>query len=51
MRDYMPATAWGSYAAVNAWVDLDASQRRRILEEHSLIYTEQEETWRVLNNA
>jgi len=51
MRDYMPATAWGSYGAVKAWVDLDASQRRQILEEHSLIYTEQEETWRVLNDA
>jgi len=51
IRDYMPSTAWGSYAAVNAWVDLDASQRRQILEEHSLIYTEQEETWRVLNDA
>jgi len=51
MRDYMPATAWGSYAAVNAWVDSDASQRRRILEEHKLIFTEKEETWRVLNNA
>jgi len=51
IHDYMPAMAWGSYGAVKAWVDLDASQRRQILEEHSLIYTEQEETWRVLNDA
>ena len=51
IRDYMPATAWGSYGAVKAWVDLDASQRRQILEEHSLIFTEREETWKVLNNA
>ena len=51
MRDYLPPMACGSYGAVNAWVDLDASQRRQILEEYSLIYTEKEETWRVLNNA
>lgn len=51
MRDYMPAMACGSYGAVKAWVDLDASQRRQILEEHSLIYSEQEETWRALNDA
>ena len=51
IQDYMPAMAWGSYAAVKAWVDLDASQRRQILEDYSLIYTEQEETWRVLNDA
>jgi len=51
IRDYMPPTAWGSYGAVKAWVDLDTRERRQILEEHSLIYTEQEETWRVLNDA
>jgi hypothetical protein len=51
IQDYMPAMAWGSYDAVKAWVDLDSSGRRQILEEHKLIFTEKEETWRVLNDA
>ena len=51
IQEFVPPTAWGSYAAVHSWTVLDASRRRQILEEYSLIYTEKEETWRVLNNA
>ena len=51
MQDYMPATAWGSYAAVKSWTSLDESFRRQILEEQKLIFTEKEETWKVLNDV
>ena len=51
IQDCMPIGAWGNYDAVKSWTALDESFRRQILEEHNLIYTEKEETWRVLNDA
>lgn len=47
--DSMPRTAWGSYEAVEYWTNLTDQERRHILEMHSLIYTEKEETWLALN--
>ena len=51
IQDYMPAGSWGNYDAVKSWAALDESFRRQILEEHNLIYSEREETWKVLNHA
>lgn len=51
IQNYMPAGAWGSRDAVKSWAALDESFRRQILEEHNLIYSEREETWKVLNHA
>ena len=44
----MPNEAWGSYEQVYAWIKMEDSERRRILEEHELIFTEEEETWKTL---
>jgi len=43
IRDTMPIESYGSYLAVKHWLKLDEEDRRRILENHQLIYTEQEE--------
>ena len=43
-----PKKAYGSYDTVQAWVRLDAGQRRAILEQQGLIYTAREETWLAL---
>jgi len=45
---YMPPQAYGSYDKVNAWCDLDAEERRAILERNRLIYSAKEETWLAL---
>lgn len=47
----LPAEAYGNYDIVNKWLALLPAERRAILEQHKLIYTEQEETWMVLNNT
>ena len=44
----VPPQAYGSYERVRAWLDLDADERRAILEHNRLIYTAQEETWLAL---
>lgn len=43
-----PHTAHGSYENVQSWIRLISSQRRAILEDMDLIYTEQEEIVMVL---
>jgi hypothetical protein len=48
MRSYLPPRAYGSYERVRAWLDLDADERRDILEHNQLIYTAREETWLAL---
>ncbi len=45
-----PHEAWGSYGRVKEWINLDHQQRRRLLEEWKLIYTEQEEIMMALQN-
>ena len=44
----VPAEARGSYDAVQHWCNLDNQVRRGILEEHDLVYTEQQEVWMVM---
>ncbi len=50
IRDYVPYQARGTYKAVNAWCKLTEDERRAVLEEHKLIYTGEEETWKILND-
>ena len=48
INDTVPLKACGNYAAVNNWCGLKSVQRRAILEELELIYTEEQEIWLVL---
>jgi hypothetical protein len=43
ISNYFPRRAWGSYRALDDWLNLKEGQRRRYLEEANLIYTEQQE--------
>jgi len=45
-----PRESYGSYDAVSDWCYLPAEQRRFILEENNMIYTEQEEIMLILQN-
>ena len=49
ITDTVPKRAFGSYAAVDEWIRLDANDRRVILENHRLVFTSKEETWKILN--
>ncbi len=51
MQNYVPHCAKGSYDAVNAWGYMDSDERRKILEDLDLIYTEEEEVMLVLRNT
>lgn len=44
-----PREAVGSREKVKTWLQMSEAERRWILEKYDLIYTEQEETWKVLN--
>jgi hypothetical protein len=46
-----PLRCYGSYSQVEEWCMLSGVQRRPHLESAGLIYTPQEETWQVLQNA
>jgi hypothetical protein len=48
LYSHVPPEAYGSYERVRAWLDLDADERRDILEHNQLIYTAREETWLAL---
>ena len=48
IHSLVPLQAYGSYNRVRAWCDLDAEERRTILEHNRLIYTAKEETWMAL---
>jgi hypothetical protein len=43
IRSSMPVEAYGNYLAVKHWLKLEEDDRRRVLENHQLIYTEKEE--------
>jgi hypothetical protein len=43
MTNCFPDEAYGDYDKIGSWLQLDAIQRRMLLEEASLVYTEQEE--------
>ena len=46
----IPGEAFGSYKAVRDWCGLTSEQRRAIMEEHGMLYTEEEEVMLVLRN-
>ena len=48
MVNCMPHEAWGSHEKVGNWIRLLGNERRKILEEYNLVYTEQEEIMLVL---
>jgi len=48
LYSHVPPQAYGSYERVRAWLDIDAVERRAILELNRLIYTPKEETWLAL---
>jgi hypothetical protein len=50
MRDTMPEEAYGSYEKVKAWTNLNSEQRRIILEQTSLVFTKEEEVWKILKD-
>jgi len=50
MINCMPPAAYGSYEQVNAWTKMPEEQRRKILEDWDLVYTEEEETWKILKD-
>jgi hypothetical protein len=50
ITDCMPSDAYGSYAAIKEWCKLDDDYRRYTLEQHQLVYTSKEETWKILKN-
>lgn len=50
IQDCMPPQAYGSSYLIAEWLKLDGVQRRKILEAYDLIYTVQEETFKLLKN-
>ena len=48
IRECLPIEAYGSYLAVKYWVELKDEDRRRVLENHQLIYTSEKEFWMTL---
>ncbi len=48
MLNCMPHESWGSYDRVHAWVKMPADQRRKILVDCDLVYTEEQETFLIL---
>lgn len=50
MLNCMPAEAMGSYEKVRMWMKLSDSERRKILVDSKLIYSEEEETWMILKD-
>ena len=51
MMNCMPHESWGTHEKVTAWMRMEEPQRRKILEECELIYTEQEEIMLTLRNT
>ena len=50
MINVMPHESWGSHDKVRAWLRMEPAQRRKILEECDLIYSEQDEIMMALRN-
>jgi hypothetical protein len=46
----MPKEAWGSYDAVENWLDMHDEDRRTVLEQAKLIYDTKTEMWLILKN-
>jgi hypothetical protein len=50
IQECMPNQAYGSSYNVAEWQKLDSAKRRKVLEAYDLIYTVQEETFKLLKN-
>ena len=50
IRDTVPEEAYGSYEKVKAWGGINPEQRRIILEHNGLVFTNQEEVWKILKD-
>jgi hypothetical protein len=50
MLDKCPRVAWGSHKNVVSWIKMSDNQRREVLEDWGLIYTEEEEIMLILKN-
>jgi hypothetical protein len=50
MLNCMPPEAKGSYEKVRAWTKMGNDERRKILVEWDLIYSEEQETWMILKD-
>ena len=50
IRHTMPIEAYGTYEKVAKWTELNLEQRRTILEECGLIFTQEEEVWKILKD-
>jgi len=48
IRDTLPIESYGNNLAVKHWLNLEDKDRRRVLENHQLIYTEKEEIMLIL---
>lgn len=48
--DNVPRQARGGYDEIDNWCYLTAEERRKVLEEHELIYTEAKEVWMTLED-
>lgn len=49
--NYLPeGITHGSYEIVEAWLKMSSEERRQVLEQHNLIYTEHEEVIRILKD-
>lgn len=51
MLNEMPHDAFGSNDKVEKWLHLEESQRRKILEEHCLVFSVEDETWMILKDV
>ena len=43
MMNCLPREAWGSHEQVDAWLKMEPAQRRRLLEQQDLVYSEADE--------
>lgn len=47
----LPVEAYGSYLAVDYWIKLETDDRRRVLENHHLVYSSKQEVMLILKSA
>jgi hypothetical protein len=50
INDCVPSMARGSYDEVEAWTNLSDRQRRAVLEAKGLIFSTEEESWKILKD-
>lgn len=50
INDCVPSMARGSYEAVKEWTELTDNQRRAVLQSKGLIFSTEEESWKILKD-